>query len=180
MPKPYIFKKKDSKQVNVIILRQKLKNQINNTNIEIAQKKSHELVSPLKKHYVKPALKSKKLDKLIVNLMFTRTYSNVFLTAINYKGDVLVQQSTGLCSLHSKKKKRSWDALKSLAQSLGNKLRTKNIKLIKIFYMKYHYLKNYKIIITILKKSGILVKRLVYYNNKTHSLLMRKKKLRRI
>lgn len=41
--------------------------------------------------------------------------------------------------------------------------------------MKYHYLKNYKIIITILKKSGILVRRLVYYNNKTHGLLMRKK-----
>lgn len=105
MPKPYIFKKKDSKQVNVVILRQKLKNQINN-NIEIVQfKKSDELVSSrFKKHQIKLASKSKKLGNLIVNLMFTRTYSNVFLSAVNYKGNIIVQQSTGLCNLHSKKK----------------------------------------------------------------------------
>lgn len=74
-----------------------------------------------------------------------------------------------------KKKKRSWDALKLLAKELANILRLKNIRFIRSFYMRYRYFKNYKIILTQLKKSGILINKLIYFNSKSHSLAIKKK-----
>lgn len=41
-------------------------------------------------------------------------------------------------------------------------------------------MKNYKVILSALKRSGVYVTEVIYYNTKAHSLLMRKKKVRRI
>ena len=41
--------------------------------------------------------------------------------------------------------------------------------------MRYRYFKNYKIILTQLKKSGILINKLIYFNSKSHSLAIKKK-----
>jgi hypothetical protein len=169
MPKPYIIKK--NRRVRILRKRVVLRLKRHTKKLKKGiQKNLRRVAAPLKKTY----------KRLIVNLMFTKTYSNMFLTAVNNRGGVLAVRSTGLCGLHSKKKKRSWDTLKLLAKGLANKLRLKNIRFIRTFYMRYRYFKNYKIILTQLKKSGILVNKLIYFNSTPHSLTLKRKKIRRI
>jgi hypothetical protein len=103
MPKPYIIKKNR----RICILRKKilvgLKKYIKK-NKQFIKKNKQSIF--LKKNLIQKNL-NKKYKRLIVNLMFTKTYSNIFLTAVNNRGGVLAMRSTGLCGLHTKKKKRS-------------------------------------------------------------------------
>jgi hypothetical protein len=93
MPKPYIIKKNR----RICILRKKIL-----IGLKKYAKKNKQPIF-LKKNLIRKNL-NKKYKRLIVNLMFTKTYSNMFLTAVNNRGGVLAMRSTGLCGLHSKKK----------------------------------------------------------------------------
>jgi ribosomal protein S11 len=180
MPKPYTLRRRAIilKQGDVVKRKTRLMVRILRKKQKLLFKRRKRRWAPYKNRYLDKKLSIRSTS--IVYLTFTRTYSNMFLTAINRRGGVIITHSTGTCNLHTKKKKRSWDALKSIASRVGDHLRSKNIKLLRKLYMKYKYMKNYKIILGALKRSGVYVTEVVYYNTKAHSLLMRKKKVRRI
>jgi hypothetical protein len=95
MPKPYIIKK--NRRIRILRKRVVLR----------LKRHTKKLKKGIQKNLRRGASLKKTYRRLIVNLMFTKTYSNMFLTAVNNRGGVLAMRSTGLCGLHSKKKKRS-------------------------------------------------------------------------
>jgi hypothetical protein len=119
-------------------------------------------------------------QKRVINLTLTRKSSNIFLTVLDEKGNVLTSRSAGNCKITSKKRKKSWDTFKAVAQIIIKILRLRNIKLIENFYLKYNYLKNFKIFSDVFKKSGLPINNLIFLNIKPHRKPLKLKKVRRL
>jgi hypothetical protein len=67
-----------------------------------------------------------------------------------------------------------------VAQATIKSLQIKNIRAIENFYLKYHYLKNFKIFYTLFKNSGIPINNVIFYNTKSHRKRLKLKKTRRL
>jgi hypothetical protein len=102
MPKPYILRRRSIILKHGDVLRRKTR-----LMIKILRKKQKLLFKRRKRRWA--PYKNRYLDKKIppigtVYLTFTRSYSNMFLTAINKRGGVIITHSTGTCNLNTKKK----------------------------------------------------------------------------
>ncbi len=113
-------------------------------------------------------------------MFFKKTRNNVFLTITDVTGKVLISQSAGTCKITTKKKKRSPDTLKSVSASVAKTARAKNIKYLFKFFMKANQTKVGKTIFESFKKLGLFILQGVVIKNRTHGLLMRKKKAKRL
>jgi ribosomal protein S11 len=102
--------------------------------------------------------------------------NNVFLTITDITGRVIISQSAGSCKITTKKKKRSPDTLKTVSASVAKAARAKNIKYLFKFFMGTNQTKIGKTIFDNFKKLGLFILQGVVVKNKTHGLLMRKKK----
>lgn len=106
--------------------------------------------------------------------------NNVFLTITDVMGRVVISQSAGSCKITTKKKKRSPDTLKAISASVAKVARTKNIKYLFKFFMNTNQTKIGKIIFDSFKKLGLFILQGVIIKNRSHGLLMRKKKAKRL
>lgn len=125
-------------------------------------------------------MRKKNPDKKRYYAFFLKRKNNVFITITDVIGRVVISQSAGSCKITTKKKKRSWDTLKTVAESVSKLVRSKNIRYIYKLFMTNTYLKNAKIIFRAFKKSGVLVLQNVIFKSKPHALPMRKKKMKRL
>jgi ribosomal protein S11 len=113
-------------------------------------------------------------------LFFSKKRNNVFLTVTDVIGRVVVSQSAGSCKITTKKKKRSPDTLKAVSASVAKIARAKNIKYLFKFFMNTNQTKIGKTIFESFKKTGLFILQGVVLKNKSHGLLMRKKKAKRL
>lgn len=125
-------------------------------------------------------LAKKNPNKKRYYLFFKKTKNNVFLTITDVLGRVLISQSAGTCKITTKKKKRSPDTLKSVSTAVAKAARAKNIKYLFKFFMKVNQTKVGKTIFDSFKKLGLFILQAAVIKNKTHGLLMRKKKAKRL
>lgn len=142
--------------------------------------KTYKFKKPKVNFRLRAVLRKKNPDKKRYYTFFLKRKNNVFITVTNVKGEVIISQSAGSCKITTKKKKRSWDTLKTVAESVSKAARLKNIKYIHKFFMTSTYMKNAKIIFRGFKKSGVQILQNVIVRTKTHGLPMRKKKLKRL
>ncbi len=137
-----------------------------------------------KKRYVnfreRLVLSKKNLNKKRYYLFFTKKRNNVFLTITDTAGKVVISQSAGSCKITTKKKKRSPDTLKTVSASVAKLARTKNIKYLFKFFMNANQTRVGKTIFESFKKLGLFILQGVVIKSKTHGLLMRKKKAKRL
>lgn len=137
-----------------------------------------------KKNYVsfrqRLVLAKKNLNRKRYYLFFTKKKNNVFLTITDILGRVIVSQSAGSCKITTKKKKRSPDTLKTVSASVAKTARAKNIKYLFKFFMSTNQTKIGKTIFDSFKKLGLFILQGVIIKSKTHGLLMRKKKAKRL
>lgn len=135
----------------------------------------------VKIHYrVRIIMKKKNPDKKRYYAFFLKRKNNVFITITDVMGQVLISQSAGTCKITTKKKKRSWDTLKAVAESVSKNVRARNIKYIYKMFMTNTYMKNGKIIFRAFKKSGVSILQNVIIRSRPHALLPRKKKMKRL
>lgn len=113
-------------------------------------------------------------------LFFTKKRNNVFLTITDVMGRVVISQSAGSCKITTKKKKRSPDTLKTISASVAKIARAKNIKYLFKFFMKIHLTRAGRTIFEGFKKLGLFILQGVVIKTRTHGLLMRKKKAKRL
>lgn len=104
MPKPYIILNRKLGKYNFTRIKKKTIT-VKNTELKPRIKSKITKFKKLKK-------KQKKLKlcfprKKAINLILTRKLSNVFLTTIDGRGNVLVSISAGNCKITSKKRKKS-------------------------------------------------------------------------
>lgn len=99
MPKPYI------------ILNRSLNN-YNFTRARVSNKPKKDLYSRSTKKFKKTGLLFPL--KNTVNVVFVRKLSNMFLTIVNGRGDVVISKSAGNCKIVSKKKRNLETPLKLL------------------------------------------------------------------
>ena len=125
-------------------------------------------------------LAKKNPNKKRYYLFFKKTRNNVFLTITDVTGKVVISQSAGTCKITTKKKKRSPDTLKSVSSSVAKAARAKNIKYLFKFFMKANQTKVGKTIFDSFKKLGLFILQGVVIKNRSHGLLMRKKKSKRL
>lgn len=111
---------------------------------------------------------------------FKKTLNNFFITLMNGNGEVILTQSAGNCKIKTKKKKRSFDTVKSIAASIAKASLVKNIKFLDVFYVTHRYLKNMFLIINTFRSNGLMCKHVLYVRKKRHSLPMKKRKIRRL
>jgi len=137
-----------------------------------------------KKNYVsfrqRLVLAKKNPNKKRYYLFFSKKRNNVFLTITDVIGRVVVSQSAGSCKITTKKKKRSPDTLKTVSASVAKIARAKNIKYLFKFFMNTNQTKIGKTIFESFKKTGLFILQGVVVKNKSHGLLMRKKKTKRL
>lgn len=137
-----------------------------------------------KKNYVsfrqRLVLTKKNPNKKRYYLFCSKKRNNVFLTITDIIGRVVVSQSAGTCKITTKKKKRSPDTLKTVSASVAKIARAKNIKYLFKFFISTNQTKTGKIIFDSFKKFGLFVLQGVVVKNKSHGLLMRKKKAKRL
>nr|AKT94006.1 ribosomal protein S11 [Acanthamoeba castellanii] len=137
-----------------------------------------------KKNYVsfrqRLVLAKKNPNKKRYYLFCCKKRNNVFLTITDVMGRVIISQSAGSCKITTKKKKRSPDTLKTISTSVAKVARAKNIKYLFKFFMSTNQTKMGKTIFDNFKKLGLLILQGVVVKNKSHGLLMRKKKAKRL
>lgn len=121
----------------------------------------------------------KKLEDITIGT-FKKTLNNFFITIINGKGEVILTQSAGNCQIKTKKKKRSFDTVKTIAASIAKAALIKNIKSLDVFYVTHRYLKNMFLIVNTFRFGGLATKHVLYIRKKKHSLPMKKRKIRRL
>jgi ribosomal protein S11 len=125
-------------------------------------------------------LSKKNLNRKRYYLFFTKKRNNLFLTITDTTGRVIISQSAGSCKITTKKKKRSPDTLKAVSTSVAKLARTKNIKYLFKFFMSTNQTRVGKTIFESFKKLGLFILQGVVVRTKTHGLLMRKKKAKRL
>lgn len=130
--------------------------------------------------WIEKILAHKNRNKKQYYAFFLRRKCNIFITITNVRGEVIISRSAGSCKITTKKKKKSWDTLKTIAETVSKMARIKNIRYIYKFFTTISYMKNSKIIFHSFRKSGIWILQYVYVRNRPHSLPMRKKKLKRL
>jgi hypothetical protein len=113
-------------------------------------------------------------------LFFRKNKNNVFITITDVLGKVIISQSAGYCKIKTKKKKRSPDTVKTVADSVAKAARLKNIKYLFKFYLSNKQIKSGRGIYETFKKAGLFILQGVVIRNKPHSLGMRKKKPKRL
>lgn len=137
-----------------------------------------------KKNYVsfrqRLVLAKKNPNKKRYYLFCNKKRNNVFLTITDIMGRVVISQSAGSCKITTKKKKRSPDTLKAVSTSVAKMARAKNIKYLFKFFMNTNQTKTGKTIFDNFKKLGLFILQGVVVKNKSHGLLMRKKKAKRL
>lgn len=137
-----------------------------------------------KKNYVsfrqRLVLAKKNPNKKRYYLFCSKKRNNVFLTITDIMGRVIISQSAGSCKITTKKKKRSPDTLKTVSTSVAKMAREKNIKYLFKFFMNTNQTKIGKTIFGNFKKLGLFILQGVVIKNKSHGLLMRKKKAKRL
>lgn len=137
-----------------------------------------------KKNYVsfrqRLVLAKKNPNKKRYYLFCCKKRNNVFLTITDIMGRVIISQSAGSCKITTKKKKRSPDTLKTVSTSVAKIARAKNIKYLFKFFMNTNQTKTGKTIFDNFKKLGLFILQGVVVKNKSHGLLMRKKKAKRL
>lgn len=137
-----------------------------------------------KKNYVsfrqRLVLAKKNPNKKRYYLFCCKKRNNVFLTITDVMGRVVVSQSAGTCKITTKKKKRSPDTLKTVSASVARVARAKNIKYLFKFFMGTNQTKTGKMVFDNFKKLGLFILQGVVVKNKSHGLLMRKKKAKRL
>jgi ribosomal protein S11 len=111
---------------------------------------------------------------------FLKTKNNVFVTITNSKGEVVISRSAGDCKIKTKKKKKSWDTLKEVANAAAKIARIKNIKYIYKFFMSNTYAKNAKLIQKSFRGNGLFILKLIIVKKRPFSSPMRKKKSKRL
>lgn len=125
-------------------------------------------------------LAKKNPNKKRYYLFCCKKRNNVFLTITDIMGRVIISQSAGSCKITKKKKKRSPDTLKTVSTSVAKMARAKNIKYLFKFFMNTNQTKTGKTIFDNFKKLGLFILQGVVVKNKSHGLLMRKKKAKRL
>lgn len=125
-------------------------------------------------------LAKKNPNKKRYYLFCCKKRNNVFLTITDVMGRVVISQSAGSCKITTKKKKRSPDTLKAISASVAKVARTKNIKYLFKFFMNTNQTKIGKVIFDSFKKLGLFILQGVVIKNRSHGLLMRKKKAKRL
>jgi ribosomal protein S11 len=137
-----------------------------------------------KKNYVsfrqRLVLAKRNPNKKRYYLFCCKKRNNVFLTITDTMGRVIISQSAGSCKITTKKKKRSPDTLKTISTSVAKIARAKNIKYLFKFFMSTNQTKTGKTIFENFKKLGLFILQGVVVKNKSHGLLMRKKKAKRL
>lgn len=137
-----------------------------------------------KKNYVsfrqRLVLSKRNPNKKRYYLFCCKKRNNVFLTITDIMGRVIISQSAGSCKITTKKKKRSPDTLKTVSSSVAKLARAKNIKYLFKFFMRTNQTKTGKTIFDNFKKLGLFILQGVVVKNKSHGLLMRKKKAKRL
>lgn len=137
-----------------------------------------------KKNYVsfrqRLVLTKKNPNKKRYYLFCTKKRNNVFLTITDVMGRVIISQSAGTCKINTKKKKRSPDTLKTVSASVAKVARAKNIKYLFKFFININQTKTGKTIFDNFKRLGLFILQGVVVKNKSHGLLMRKKKAKRL
>jgi hypothetical protein len=111
---------------------------------------------------------------------FKKNKNNIFITITDTLGRVIISQSAGYCKIKTKKKKRSPDTVKTVADSVAKAARLKNIKYLFKFYLPSKQLKSGRSIFEAFKKFGLFTLQGVVIRNKPHSIGMRKKKPKRL
>lgn len=138
----------------------------------------------LKKKYIsfkrRLILSKRNPDKKRYFIFFKKTKNNIFITITDVLGKVILTQSAGYCKIKTKKKKRSPDTIKTVANSIAKAARLKNIKYLFKFYISNKQVKSGRTIFETFKKSGLFILQGVIIRDKPHSLGMRKKKPKRL
>jgi hypothetical protein len=111
---------------------------------------------------------------------FRKNKNNIFITITDVLGKVIISQSAGYCKIKTKKKKRSPDTIKTVADSVAKTARLKNIKYLYKFYLSSKQVKSTRTIFETFKKSGLFILQGVIIRRRPHSLGMRKKKPKRL
>jgi len=99
---------------------------------------------------------------------------------IKIKRKVKNKKKKKIYKIIKKKKKRSPDTLKTVSASVAKIARAKNIKYLFKFFMNTNQTKIGKTIFESFKKTGLFILQGVVVKNKSHGLLMRKKKAKRL
>lgn len=122
----------------------------------------------------------KKYKKIYYIGIFKKTLNNFFITIMDNKGQVIITKSAGNLKIFNKKKKKSFDTVKSIALNVAKIAIIKNIKTLKKFYITHSYFKNTYTIFNAFRFGGLSIKKAIFIKKKIHGHIMRKRKIRRI
>lgn len=88
---------------------------------------------------------------------FLKKKNNVFITLTDLKGRVIITKSAGDCKIRTKKKKKSWDTLKEVANLVSKSARIKNIRYIHHLFISSQFSRNAKIIHKCFRENGLVI-----------------------
>lgn len=118
-------------------------------------------------------------DKKRYFLFFKRSRYNIFVTLTDVRGNVLISRSAGNCKIFDKKRKRSRDTLRSVIRSVAAFAHNRKIDYIYTLFISYRYRWDQRVVFRQMFLKGVQVLSIRGLVNKTHSLPMPVRKIKR-